>query len=239
MDPFGESELAARHAWWQEQINARLPCLLSELLSSDVYGLGNERTKPPNGFGVYLFTSSEGHEYVGRTGLTERTERSGGTSYSGFANRLKGHLTATHSSGSWAYKRACDSYRASGRALAGSREQNCASPEFMKAFRAEIELIREMEFRLVAIESELLSAVFEMYAATVLGTRQQVPHELNQAPFRMSREVASRHSYRLSGPNRRAEAIAVRSAGRLGPRLICPGVETHVVFQVDRRARLR
>lgn len=115
MDPFDDPELLARHVWWQEHINARLPGLLSELLSGDVYGIGSGRTKPPNGYGVYLFTSAERHEYVGRTGLTERTERSGGTSYSGFEKRLNGHLTATHSSGSWAYKRTCDSFRESGR----------------------------------------------------------------------------------------------------------------------------
>jgi hypothetical protein len=95
---------------------------------------------------------------------------SGGKSYSGFGNRLKGHLTATHTSGSWAYKRTCATYREAGHTFAGSRERNVADPEFMKAFRAEIEVIRSMEFRFVAVESELLSAVFEMYAATVLHT---------------------------------------------------------------------
>lgn len=40
----------------------------------------------------------------------------------------------------------------------------------MKAFRDEIETVREMEFRIVGIEAELLSAVFEIYAATVLDT---------------------------------------------------------------------
>ena len=107
--------------------------------------------------------------------MTERTRRSGGKSYSGFANRLTGHLTATHTSGSWAYKRTCASFREAGRPLAGSREKNCANAEFMEAFRAEIEVIRAMEFRFVIIESELLSAVFEMYAATVLDTGNSFP----------------------------------------------------------------
>ena len=162
-------DIPARHQWWQGNINGRLPQLLDELLSSDVYGLGDGHTEPPNTYGVYLFSSPKRHEYVGRTGLTERTKLSGGKSYSGFANRPKGHLTATHS-GSWGYKRTCASFREAGHPLARSREKNCADSEFMKAFVAEIEAIRTMEFRVVVIESELVSAVFEMYAATVLET---------------------------------------------------------------------
>jgi hypothetical protein len=170
MAAFDDPDILARHDWWQEHINGRLPELLDELLSSDVHGMGDGQTEPSNDYGVYLFSSPERHEYVGRTGLTERTRLSGGKSYSGFANRLKGHLTATHTSGSWAYKRTCAKFREAGRPLAGSREKNCANDEFMEAFRAEIEVIRAMEFRVVAIESELLSAVFEIYAATALDT---------------------------------------------------------------------
>jgi hypothetical protein len=159
----------ARHEWWQENITGRLPELLDKLLSSEIYGLGTGQTKPSNEYGVYLFTSSAWHEYVGRTGPTERTRRSVGKSYSGFANRLRGHLTATETSGSWGYKRTCEAFRAAGRPLASSRARNCANPGFKEAFRAEIEVIRAMDFRFVVIDSELLSAVFEMYAATVLA----------------------------------------------------------------------
>ena len=170
MAAFDDPDILARHEWWRENISRRLPELLDKLLSSDVYGMGGGHAEPPNTYGVYLFSSLERHEYVGRTGLTERTRLSGGKSYSGFANRLKGHLTATHNSGSWAYKRTCASFREAGHPLARSRDKNCANREFMEAFRAEIEVIRAMEFRVVAIDSELLSAVLEMYAATVLDT---------------------------------------------------------------------
>ena len=167
---FDDPDILARHEWWQENINGRLPQLLDELLACDIYGSGNGTTSPPNAYGVYLFTSRERHEYVGRTGITERTRLSGGKSYSGFRHRLKGHLTATHTSGSWRYKRTCASHREAGYPLAVSRKANCGDPAFKKAFVAEIEVIRAMEFRFVAIESELLSAVFEMYSATVLNT---------------------------------------------------------------------
>lgn len=170
MSALEDPAIRARHERWEADINGRLPGLLSELLASPVYGSGEGRTRPPNAYGVYLFSSHGRHEYVGRTGLTERTRLSGGKSYSGFANRLRGHLTATHSSGSWAYRRACTVFRDAGRPLAGSRKKNCADPDFMKAFQAEIEVVRAMDFRIVAIDNELLSAVFEMYAATVLGT---------------------------------------------------------------------
>jgi hypothetical protein len=72
--------ILARHEWWQGNISRRLPGLLDTLLSSDVYGVGSGHTEPPNTYGVYLFSSLERHEYVGRTGLTERTRLSGGKS---------------------------------------------------------------------------------------------------------------------------------------------------------------
>lgn len=170
MPEFDDPDLQARHEWWQENINRRLPGLLRELLACDPYGRGPGRIEPPNSCGVYLFSTPERHEYVGRTGLTERTQLSGGTSYSGFRNRLRGHLTATHTQGTWAYKRTCKSFRDASRPLAGSRKENCEDPDFKAAFKQEIEVVRAMEFRVVAIEDELLSAVFEMYAATVLDT---------------------------------------------------------------------
>lgn len=100
MAALDDPNILARQESWQENINLQMPELLDMLLSSDVYGIGDQHSKPPNTYGVYLFSSPERHEYVGRTGLTERTKLSGGKSYSGFANRLKGHLTATHTSGS-------------------------------------------------------------------------------------------------------------------------------------------
>lgn len=170
MGALNDPEILAGRKQWDENIARRLPDLLEELLRSKTYGLGDELVPPTNDYGVYLFTSTERHEYVGRTGLTERARLSGGKCYSGFANRLKGHLTATHTSGSWAYKRTCVAFRASGRQLAGSRAANCTDPDLFKAFLAEIAAIQAMEFRSVAIGDETLSAVFEIYAATVLAT---------------------------------------------------------------------
>lgn len=79
-----------RQARWQETVADQLPGLLDQLVSSDAYGLGDGRQPPPNEYGVYLFTSTERNEYVGRTGLTERTRLSGGKSYSGFRGPAEG-----------------------------------------------------------------------------------------------------------------------------------------------------
>jgi hypothetical protein len=163
-------EVPVRQEWWQLNVVDELPLLLDRLLASDRYGIGNGRTEPDDTYGVYLFSSRERHEYVGRTGLTERTRLSGTKSYSGFKTRLRSHLTATHNSGSFAYMRTCAAWRAAQRPLAKSRKENCANAQFMDAFRAEIGSINEMDLRVVAIDSELLSAVFEIYAATVLST---------------------------------------------------------------------
>ena len=47
--------MLAHHEWWQENIKGRLPELLDELLFSDIYGMGDGRTEPPNTYGAYLF----------------------------------------------------------------------------------------------------------------------------------------------------------------------------------------
>lgn len=40
----------------------------------------------------------------------------------------------------------------------------------MERFEAEIANVRAMEFRIVRIDDDRVAAVFEIYAATVLGT---------------------------------------------------------------------
>jgi hypothetical protein len=57
--------------------------------------------------------------------------------------------------------------------LAGSRKANCADPDFMEEFRRQCERIAHWDFQVVEITDNRLAAVFEIYAATVLGLRNQ------------------------------------------------------------------
>jgi hypothetical protein len=70
-------EIEARQREWNEQVTARLPQLLHELLRSPVYGADKGRPKPPATHGVYLFSERGTPRYVGRVGLTERARRAG------------------------------------------------------------------------------------------------------------------------------------------------------------------
>jgi hypothetical protein len=66
-----------------------LPEMLSELLASDVYGISR---RPPKGQrGVYLFTESGRHLYVGRTGITARSRAGGGPPITSFRHRFDQH----------------------------------------------------------------------------------------------------------------------------------------------------
>lgn len=109
--------------------------------------------------------------YIGRVGLTERS-RLAGTTFSNFRTRLRGHARARHTEGTYAYHRTCELFRDEGRPLAGTRAGNAADPDFIAEFRRQYAIVREMGVRVVEINDAKLAAVFEIYAATVLGLPQ-------------------------------------------------------------------
>ena len=150
----------------------KLPELLSQLLESPLYGLTLDRPLPPEQYGVYLFVDeSDAAQYVGRVGLTERSRREG-KRFSSFRTRVRGHTRARHSEGTFAYFRTCEFFRSQGRPLAATRDDNCAAPEFTVEFRRQCSLVRDMGVHVVEINDNKLTAVFEIYAATVLGLPQ-------------------------------------------------------------------
>ena len=163
-----------RKAEWAEQVTKRLPKLLSELLACDVYGLGDGCELPPANvrYGVYLFSEKRQPRYVGRVGLTERSKLAG-KSYSSFRTRLRSHSRPRHNEGTYAYSRAVRAFRRKHLPLAETRKANCENPAFMKEFRRQCERVRAMGFQVVEITDDRLAAVFEVYAATVLGLRDQ------------------------------------------------------------------
>lgn len=152
----------------------QLPDLLTVLLDSEAYGLTNGRELPPDKvrYGVYLFSELGKPRYVGRVGLTERSKRVG-KGFSSFRTRLRGHTRPRHSEGTYAYARAAKQFRRKKLPLAETRKANCENPEFMAEFRRQCERVRRMDFQVVEITDNKLAAVFEIYAATVLGLRDQ------------------------------------------------------------------
>ncbi len=169
-----DPKIADRQRRWDEQITAQLPELLTKLLESPIYGAALGRPKPPEAYGVYLFSERGRPRYVGRVGLTERSRRAG-KGFSNFRTRLNGHTSrrARHNEATYAYKRTCEVFRRGGILLARTRAANCENPAFVEEFRRQIERVREMDFQVVEInDDDRLAAVFEVYAATVLGLDQ-------------------------------------------------------------------
>jgi hypothetical protein len=167
-----DSALTERQNQWDQEVTQALPDLLRQLLASPVYGLTRDRPLPPEQHGVYLFIDdADAPQYVGRVGLTDRSRREG-KRFSSFRTRVKGHAVARHNNGTYAYATTREHFRAQGRPLASTRNGNCETPEFMAEFRRQCEIIRDMGVHVVEIDDNKLAAVFEIYAATVLGLPQ-------------------------------------------------------------------
>jgi hypothetical protein len=74
-------------AW--EALQRWLPGILESLLDSERF---NRQNRPPAGQrGVYLFSEDGQHLYVGRTGITARTRRTGKEPSTGFRTRFDQH----------------------------------------------------------------------------------------------------------------------------------------------------
>lgn len=164
--------ITGRENQWQTEVTRQLPLLLTELLDSPVYGLGDSRDLPPTSYGVYLFSERGRPRYVGRVGLTERSKRAG-KGFSNFRTRLRGHVRPRHNEGTYAYARTVRSVRRKRLPLAATRKANCDNSEFMDEFRRQCERVARMDFQVVEITENRLAAVFEIYAAAALGLRHQ------------------------------------------------------------------
>ena len=164
--------VAVRDAEWAAMVQG-LDARLKALLQSEVHGRGVAgRKAAPTTHGVYLFTERGKHLYVGRTGKTERSVRAGRQSASGFRARLAGHCRPGSglSSATFAIRLALEQARKEGNPIIAPRGELLADPRFGPLFVAAKERITAMEFRLVEIEDDRESAVFEVYAAYILRT---------------------------------------------------------------------
>lgn len=148
---------------------------LKELVASPEYGRGVGRTPPPRTHGVYLFSCATDvepeHLYVGRVGVTERARAAGG-GHSNFRTRLAGHTrpSSGHNQATFAFRLAIEEVGASISDLPPTRTERAAHPAFEAVFSKKKELVTSLEMRVVEIEDDLESYVFEPYAAFRLGT---------------------------------------------------------------------
>jgi hypothetical protein len=157
---------------WAE-MTERMAEVLDALLNSPVYGRGVKgRDKAPRTHGVYLFSESGEHLYVGRTGRTERSVKAGKQSASGFRARLAGHSApgAGLSSASFALRLAMGMAANERLDVPAKRSDRLDNERFAQLFTEAKERITAMDFRVVEIEDNRESAVFEVYAAFVLAT---------------------------------------------------------------------
>jgi hypothetical protein len=157
------------------KIAESLESRLATLLTSPQYGRGPGRTPPPRTHGVYLFSRAAGggqeHLYVGRVGLTERA-RASGSGHSNFRTRLAGHTrpSSGHNQATFAFRLAIEEVGTSMSDLPATRAERAVHPEFEAVFLAKKDLVTSFQFRVVEIDDDFESYIFEPYAAFRLGT---------------------------------------------------------------------
>jgi hypothetical protein len=138
---------------------SQLPALLVSLVSRQPYRAGAPPSLPRDA-GVYLFTESGVHRYIGRT--------------RNFYRRYREHTrpSSKENSAPFAFNIAKREIEAeTGVGLVGSRTVIAADETFSERFQAAKARVRAMDFRYVEIKDDpALSTVFEVYAALALGT---------------------------------------------------------------------
>ena len=126
------------------------PGLFSALMSSDIFtskGIVSQRGKS----GVYIFFEDGNAVHVGRT--------------RNLGGRLRGHITKSHFSASFAFKR---TRRIQGKiasyVTAGSRQDLARDDEFKSEFYRQIELVKAMSVRFLEVPDPIQQYLLELYA---------------------------------------------------------------------------
>jgi hypothetical protein len=144
--------------------------MLSELLNASPYGHPDRGLEwPPATYGVYLFTEDARNLYVGRTGRTERAEATGG-GVSNFKQRFQWHYAADSGKANFAWRMAVKEAAAGDTSVPA--RQAWRDTAFEPIFRAQLERVKQMEFRILELEADdvLTSHLLEFYAHIHLET---------------------------------------------------------------------
>lgn len=154
-----------------DAVLSKLPGYLNSLLESAVYGRGKGRTPAPRKRGVYLFSENGKHLYAGRCGLTERAKKVG-KGHSNFRTRLAGHSCpgSRHNSATFAWRLTSEALGTQVAGMPTTRAQLENHPPFHQRFLEQKARVTAMQFRVVEIDDDFESYVFEAYAARWLKT---------------------------------------------------------------------
>jgi hypothetical protein len=140
-----------------DEIQGQMPQLVTALLGCQPYSRDRRPAVPKRG-GVYLFSETGTHRYVGRT--------------RDFNRRFGEHVApgSLQNKAAFAFRIARAEAARDGLLLPGTREQVQALPEFAPFFAAAKGRVRRMEFRIVEINDPAVSTVFEVYASIAMRT---------------------------------------------------------------------
>lgn len=132
-----------------------IPALFEKLVSSPPFtekGIATQRGKA----GIYVFYENGKAIHVGRT--------------RNLAQRLRGHITRSHYSASFAFKRARrDLGRVTSYATKGSREDLLKDPEFAAVFHGHIETLKSLQARFIEVPNPIQQYLLELYACLEYG----------------------------------------------------------------------
>lgn len=132
-----------------------IPALFEKLAASRFFtekGIAAQKGRS----GVYVFFEEGRAVHVGRT--------------RNLAQRLRAHITRSHHSASFAFKRARRELGLSATYMAkGSRGELAKDPIFAAAFHRHIELLRNMGVRFVEVPDPLQQYLLELYAHLEYG----------------------------------------------------------------------
>lgn len=135
----------------------QLEPLLARLTATPKAKLGDHPSIPAAP-GIYLFSEGPNPIYVGQAGdLNERL-------------RKQTESSSTESSASLAFNLALAEAETRGLALTGSREEIAARPEFDALLRDARRRVADMNVQVIELDDPVTRAIFEVYAARVLGT---------------------------------------------------------------------
>lgn len=158
-----------------EELAAWLPDMLEELLASPVYG---DADRPPaDRRGLYLFTESGRHLYVGRTGITALARAGAHTSRTSFRSRFNAHTRPGTPPGTAPFANRLMRERAHelGVPVVGGwwKRRHTDGTQLLQLFTEAKERIGAMECRVVAFEDDtrgVRSTVAETYVHAALQT---------------------------------------------------------------------
>ncbi len=135
----------------------KMPDLLGKLLGCPPHRFGEGVPQNMPERGVYLFSASGSHLYVGRTNRLR--------------HRHKEHCSGKHNDAPFAFKLArilADQPRVKGGPTRAALQQN---PKFSDAFERTKAQVRIMEFRWVEVIDANTQCLFEIYATLALGAK--------------------------------------------------------------------